>query len=200
MRSRAVLSLLLVLAVVGCSGPGDDSDDASVDAAQLQSLVLQPEDLPSVFRRFDVGPLLAADQPETGERSDPARFGRQQGWKARYTRSGTPQTRGPLVVESRTDLFEDGDGAERELEAYRDETTAVESLEDAALGDEAFMATFLQPGGAGGRGVRFYLMAWREANVTASVLANGFEGNLTLEQTLELARKQQRRILRAAEL
>jgi hypothetical protein len=43
------------------------------------------------------------------------------------------------------------------------------------------------------------MVVWREANVTAGVLVNGFEGKLTLEQTLNLARKQQLRIARTAE-
>jgi hypothetical protein len=197
-RARAAFSLVVVLAVSGCSGPGGDEEEARLVVADLEGVVLQPQDLPPAFRRFDEGPLDATDQPDAGTRANPARFGRLEGWKARYTRRGTPQTRGPLVVESRVDLFEDADGAEQELRAHGDETQS-ESLAGGALGDEAFTATFAQPGGAGGEGVRFFLVAWREANVTASVLVNGFEGKVTLEQTLALARKQQRRILRASQ-
>jgi hypothetical protein len=165
--------------------------------------VLQPADVPTVFERFDEGRLLRTDQPEAGERADPARFGRQGGWKARYKRSGTQETQGPLVIESRVDLFDDEGGAEQELAAHREELergvsrgTAAESLEDPALGDEAVAVTFLQPGAM--RDVHFYMVVWREANVTAGVLVNGYEGKLTLDQTLDLARKQQLRIARAA--
>jgi hypothetical protein len=192
-RPRAAFSLLFVLAVVGCSGPGGDGQEARLGVADLERVVLQPEDLPPAFRRFDEGRLTATDQPDTGERADPARFGRQEGWKARYTRRGTRQTRGPLVVESRVDLFEDADGAEQELAAYREET-ASESLEDDRLGDEGFTATLVQPGGSRGEGVRFFVVAWREANVTATVLVNGFEGKVTLGETIALARKQERRV------
>jgi hypothetical protein len=40
---------------------------------------------------------------------------------------------------------------------------------------------------------------WRDDNVTAFGNVDGFEGRLTLEEVLELARKQQGRISKAAE-
>jgi hypothetical protein len=48
-------------------------------------------------------------------------------------------------------------------------------------------------------GVRFYQVVWREDNVTASILANGFERRLSLEVVLELAQAQQRRLSAAAQ-
>jgi hypothetical protein len=167
-------------------------DSALVARSELNALVLQPDDLSGEFERFDEGAQRRADQP-AGARADPARFGRQGGWMARYRRPGSGQTRGPILVESRADLFEDSGGAREDLEAHRSEVEgALRLLETAPeLGDEAFAATILQ---GGDRGVRFYFVAWREANVTASVFVNGFEGKLTLEETLDLARKQQRRI------
>jgi hypothetical protein len=192
------IAVLVCLSLLVACGGGDRE---AVERHELEHVVLQPADVPTVFERFDEGRLLRTDQPGAGERADPARFGRQEGWKARYKRSGTQATRGPLVIESRVDLFEDEGGAEQELAARREELvsreTAAESLEDPALGDEAVTVTFLQPGAM--RDVRFYMVVWREANVTAGVLVNGYEGKLTLDQTLDLARKQQLRIARAAE-
>jgi hypothetical protein len=198
------LAVLVCLSLLAPCGGGDGGERDAVERNELEHVVLQPADVPAVFERFDAGRLLRTDQPGAGERADPARSGRQEGWKARYKRSGTQETRGPLVIESRVDLFDDEGGAEQELAAHREELergvsreTAAESLEDPALGDEAFAVTFLQPGAM--RDVRFYMVVWREANVTAGVLVNGFEGKLTLDQTLDLARKQQLRIARAAE-
>jgi hypothetical protein len=198
------LAVLVCLSLLAACAGGDGGEREAVERNELEHVVLQPGDVPTVFERFDKGRLLQTDHSEASERADPGRFGRQEGWKARYKRSGTQETRGPLVIESRVDLFEDEGGAEQELAAHREELergvsreTAAESLEDPALGDEAFAVTFLQPGAM--RDVRFYMVVWREANVTAGVLVNGFEGKLTLKQTLDLARKQQLRIARAAE-
>jgi hypothetical protein len=195
------LAVLVCLSLLVACGGGDRE---AVERHELEHVVLQPADVPTVFERFDEGRLLRTDQPDAGERADPARFGRQEGWKARYKRSGTQATRGPLVIESRVDLFDDEGGAEQELAAHREELergvsreTAAESLETRPLGDEAVALTFLQPGAM--RDVRFYMVVWRDANVTAGVLVNGYEGKLTLDQTLDLARKQQLRIARAAE-
>ena len=137
-----------------------------------------------------------------GPREDPTRFGREGGWKARYKRSGSTGTRGPLVVESRLDLFEGDGGAQDDLDAYEREFKA--SLEGglagrllrvSRLGDRALAITFRQ--GAGRFATRFFTIAWREANVTASVSVNGFDGKVTTRDALTLARKQQRRIARA---
>jgi hypothetical protein len=46
--------------------------------------------------------------------------------------------------------------------------------------------------------VGFAVVAWRRANITASIEVNGFAGNLGLEDALELARKQAARIDEAA--
>jgi hypothetical protein len=139
----AVLVCLFLLGA--CAGGRRDA----VERNELEHVVLQPADVPTVFERFDVGRLLRTDQPGGGERADPARFGRQDGWKARYKRSGTQETRGPLVLER---------GVSRE--------TAAESLEDPALGDEAVAVTFLQPGTM--RDVHFYMVVWREGIARAA--------------------------------
>jgi hypothetical protein len=190
-RGLGLLAILLVLA--GCSLGGDD-DDASIEQSQLRTLVLQPEDVGRGFFRFDEGAQGSADTPG-GNRSDRARFGRVQGWKARYRRPGSPQTKGPLVIESRADLFESADGAAEELEAIEENDFAA--LDDPELGDDA--RAFQSRQSATGEGVRNYLIAWREDNVTSLLLVSGFEGKITFENALELARKQARRTSRAAE-
>jgi hypothetical protein len=188
---RAILVFVLLLA--GCSFGGDDG--GRVERSELSGLVLQPEDLPSVFERFDEGRQAMVDNPG-GSRSDPQRFGRQDGWKSRYRRSGTRRTEGPLVVESRADLFDSSGGAEDELDAARqdleDDELDWQPIGEPGLGDESFAATLVQGGETSG--VRFYQVFWREANVTASMSLNGFEGRLAFSEALELARKQEARI------
>ena len=188
---RALLVLSVLLA--GCSFGGEENN--AVELGELSSLVLQAEDLPPVFEQFDEGRQALADNPGGG-RADPQRFGRQDGWKSRYRRQGTPRTEGPLVVESRADLFDSTGGAEDELEAAREDLEAGalewEPIDEPGLGDESFAATLVQGGGTSG--VRFYQVVWRQANVTASLSVNGFEGRLALAEALELARKQERRI------
>lgn len=190
MKVMALAAVALVLA--GCS-LGDDGGGASIERAELEAVVLQQEDLPRAFIRFDQGRQGIADRP-TGERSDPARFGRVDGWKSRWRRAGSQRTKGPLVVVSLADVFESEDGAKDELEAI--EQLGFEAREAPDVGDEARAWESLQGGGAGG--VRYYLIAWREDNATASVLASGFEGRLTFGEARDLAQKQAARMSRAA--
>jgi hypothetical protein len=189
--------VVLVLLLAGCSVGGGDG--ATVELAQLPRLVLQPEDLPPVFRRFDEGRQVIADNPG-GSRADPDRFGRRDGWKARYHRSGTQQTTGPIVVESRVDLFDSSGGAEDDLQAARSDLTEGElewqPIDEPGLGDESFAATLVQEGA--GSGVRHYHVYWRDDNVTAFLNVNGFEERLALEEVLELARRQEGRISSAS--
>lgn len=199
---RAWLVLVAVLvACAACSPLGDDSGGPSLPESTLPELVLQPQDLDGVFIRFDEGPLAIADAP-TGERADPARFGRTSGWKARYRRPGSAATAGPLVVESRADLFESTGGAEREFDAHSDEleaqalhTSILDLVEIEQLGDEAVALT--QVADAPGTLVS-HTVAWRFRNVSASVTANGFGGKLTLADVVRLARAQQRWVAAAA--
>jgi hypothetical protein len=192
---RAVLVLVLGLAGCGFGGGGG----ATIEQDQLPRIVLQPADLSAVFRRFDEGRQVLADDPG-GSRSDRDRFGRRDGWKARFNRPGTAQTPGPLVVESRVDLFESTGGAKDDLAAARQDLSDSElewqPIDEPGLGDESFAATIVQPGL--GEGVRHYQVFWRDDNVTAFLTANGFEGRVTLEEVLELARKQEARIAQAA--
>jgi hypothetical protein len=192
---RTVLALVLVAA--GCSF--GDGSSGSIQRAELPGVVLQPQDLPQVFVRFDEGRQVMADNPG-GSRSDPTRFGRQDGWKARYHRPGTARTAGPIVIESRVDLFESASGAEDDLGAARSDLTEGEiewqPIDEPGLGEESFAATLVE--GGEGRGVRYYQVYWRDDNVTAFLNVNGFEELLPLEDVLELARKQEERISTAS--
>lgn len=189
MKVPALVAVALLLA--GCS-LGDDGGGASIERGQLEALVLQPEDLPRAFVVFDEGRQAIADRP-TGGRSDPTRFGRIDGWKSRYRRAGSQQTKGPLVIVSFADVFESSDGAEDELDAIDEE--GFEAREAPDVGDDARAWESLQ---GGANGVRYYLIAWREENATASLLASGFEGRITFADVLALARKQAARLSRAA--
>jgi hypothetical protein len=181
-------ALLLVALFTGC---GLGEEDASIERSELGDLVLQPGDLPRVFVRFEDGRQISADSPG-GRRADPSRFDRIDGWKARYHRHGTAQTEGPVVVESRADLFASADGAEEDLQAARADLEDAESswkpIGEPGLGDESFAATSV------GGSVRYFVVFWREDNATATLNVNGFDGKLALAEVLELARKQERRL------
>jgi hypothetical protein len=196
---RRPVCALLTLVALACSGcMGEDDNEAEIARADLGRLVLQPEDLPRVFTQFDFGELGRTDI-RSGPREDPRRFGRETGWKARYSRSGSAETAGPLVVESKIDLFADEEGADRDLEAYRAELEATVkqvggegTVLSPELGDAAVGITLRQ--GSQARSIRLYALAWRQANATSFLSVNGFEAKLSLDDAVRLARKQERRI------
>lgn len=189
---RAGIAIGLVVLVAVCAG-----DSAGVPRSALDGVVLQLDDLPELFQQFDEGPQGAAETT-SGFRADPVRFGRIEGWKARYRRPGSDTTPGPLVIESRADLFEDAEGAAKDFDAYAREleqvreTTGGRLLEGLELGEEAVGLTFREDR------VRFFRIAWRHANATALLFVNGFDGRFELADVVELARKQQRRLENAA--
>jgi hypothetical protein len=201
------VGLLAVLVAGGCfgsegSGGSGGAGSASVPLSQIAKAVLQPADLQPVFSQFDGGKIVGSDlQP--GPRGSLERFERRGGWKARYRRSGSSATRGPLVVQSLVDAFPDADRAKDDLDAYGEEFEAAvaksqgsaERLELPGLGDQAVGLARLQ---VGSPSTRYYTIAWRYGNVTASVSVDGFEGKLTLAQVLALARKQETRLVALA--
>ncbi len=154
--------------------------------ADLRAAVLQPGDLPG-FSQFADGEQIRSDA-HPGPRNDPARFGRTAGWITRYKRDSAA-TRGPLVVESRADLFGSADGAAKDLAAYGKEYEAQigsKKIDAPALGDDARAFSF------GSASDRFVLVAWRVANVSASVLVEGL--SVDAADAARLARKQERRL------
>ncbi len=205
---RALVALLAGAVLLGaCSGgeertapPADEprtAEEPRISSTRLPSLVLQPGDVPPAFVRFDEGEIGFTDlQP--GPRGDERRFGREGGWKARYKRSGPAEASGPLVVVSFADVFDSSDGAKRDLAAYERDYTdrGWSSVEAEPLGDESVALTLVQ--GSGPTALRYHALAWRTGNVTASVQVSGFDRKVSLDDALELARAQQRRIERAA--
>jgi hypothetical protein len=188
---RPFLFFLVVL-VVGLAGCGS-SDGPKIAKAHLASLVLQPADVPG-FTQFSDNAQARSDV-NAGPRGHLDRFGRVGGWIARYRRGGDAKTPGPLVVESRADLFGSAGGAKEDLDAYAGEFAALyggaggRRLDAPKIGAGAVAYGLVQ------RAVRFYAIAWREGNATASVVAQGF--SLSLVDAAALARKQERRIASA---
>jgi len=195
MSSRPLVCLVLGAALLaGCSG-----SESTLDEAQLPRLVLQPDDLGEEYEQFDEGRLAIADRPP-GPRSDPGRFGRVDGWKARYRSVDASGPTAGEVLESRADLFAEGNGAHSDLAAQRDELASRSSgggelSARQGLGDEAFLLT--RPPLPGGR-ARFVTVAWRYANVTASVLLTTARADPTAA-AMRLARLQQGRMKAAEE-
>jgi len=183
------MAIASTLIVAGCDS------SATIPADRLSKLVLTEQDLPSGFASFYSGAQVRLDNQGTA-RSDASRFGREGGWITRLHRSDQSVTAGPLVVESRADLFKDVGGATSDLAAYRvvfarTSGTELTSVAVSGLGDEAIGITFTQPGG---HTLRYYRIAWRYRNATASVLVEGFDGELNLSDAESLAHKQEKRI------
>jgi hypothetical protein len=196
---RRTALILVSLALGGCSF-GDEDGGPTASAAQGERLVLSADDVGRPFAQFDEGEQRRTDMAPP--RDDPDRFGREGGWKSRFQRGGTTSTRGPLVIESRADLFETVGGANDDFDLYKEALDQLasgaggETLERGPrLGEESYAVTFRQ--GAPPTAVRHYAIAWREGNVTGYVFANGFDGRMTLAHVVALARKQEQRIARA---
>ena len=138
MRRLIVLGAVLLVAA-GCGGGSAQQDAISKSAAP--KLVLQQSALGAAFTQFDGGKQVLADRP-AGPRFDTTRFDRLGGWKSRFKRTGDATTRGPLVVESRLDLFAADDGAKKDYGAYLLQYHDAAGKALASLGDEAHSFTF----------------------------------------------------------
>jgi hypothetical protein len=193
---RGTVLILAGLLLTGCSGD-DGGDGPTVSASKGEDLVLSSDDVGRPFTQFDEGAQRRTDMAPP--RDDPDRFGREGGWKARFQRGGTVRTKGPLVIESRADLFESTSGANDDFDLYEEALDELasgaggETVEPAPkLGEEAHAVTFRQ--GLPPTAVRHYAVAWRQVNVTGYVLVNGFDTRLAFTDAVELARKQEKRI------
>lgn len=193
-----LLAIAVALLAAGCMGDdGESGNGGSVSAAEGESLVLQQEDVGSEFTQFDSGVQRRADF--SPPRDDPNRFEREGGWKSRFSRTGTRETEGALVIASLADLFGSTDDAGEDFELYKtafDQFIAAGGRKQSVsgLGDEAYAVTFEQ--GLAPNVIHHHAIAWRHGAVTASVTANGFR--LTWPQALALARAQEDRISSAA--
>jgi hypothetical protein len=184
--ARAVVATVLLFAAAACG-----ASTHAIDASNMKQLVLRQQDLGSPFASFYSGRQTQLDNQGTS-RADPTRDGREGGWVARFHRPGNAATAGPLVVESRIDVFKGESGAKHDIAAYRamfgQSSGTGRRVLSPNVGDQAVGVTFVQPGSLP---LRFYRIAWRYRNATASVTAEGFSRKLVLSNALELVRKQQ---------
>src|SRR2546430_8938644 len=111
MQGVALMAVAAVL-LAGCAS------QSAIPKDKLSTLVLSQKDMPSGFSEFYNGAQVRLDNQGT-VRSDASRDGREGGWIARLRRDDSGQTQGPLVIESRADLFKDSGGARTDLAAYR---------------------------------------------------------------------------------
>ena len=188
---RGLLAIALVLGVAACGG----GSSSTLSVGNLGKYVLQRGDLGQPFEAFSNGPQIRIDNQGT-PRADPSRFGREGGWIARYKRAGTSKTVGPLVAVSRVDLFKDRGGASSDLAEYRRMFAAQPGVSPHAIavpriGDAAIGMTFSQTGLLP---VRYFSVAWRYRNATASVTVEGWAGKIGASDAVALARKQQARL------
>jgi hypothetical protein len=189
-----LVAIAVALLAAGCMGDdGGSGNGGSVSAAEGESLVLQQEDVGSEFTQFDSGAQRRADF--SPPRDDPNRFEREGGWKSRFSRTGTRETEGALVIASLADLFGSTNDAGEDFELYKtslDQFIAAGGREVSVsgLGDEAYAVAFEQ--GVAPNVIHHYAIAWRDGAVTASVNANGYR--LTWPQALALAHAQEDRI------
>ncbi len=192
MRTPAVALALFCTLLLSACGSGEQK----VSEKKLAGLVLRQRDLPHVFSSFGGGRQLGSDATNAA-RADPTRDGRKGGWIARYHRAGSAKTPGPLVIESRADLFDGSGGSKKDLDAYRElllRLPGAKATSFPRIGEETFAVTFTR---SGALPARFYRIVWRDRNVTASLTLDGFEGKLRLPDAVSLARKQERLIASA---
>lgn len=215
--SLRIAALVCLLAAAGCgatpsdprTSPGTTAAPASTvavpgtsdaGAGNLASLVVTPEDLALVgdveYLQFDEGSQGRSDVLPP-PRDDPARFGRVAGWKARY-RPEDPSAEKGFIVGSRVDAFQTPEGATSELGLIGDDaqaraaTGAVRLLETDKVG-EASVALTYEHAAVGGN-VVYFEYHWRSGRYAASVELSGFEGQLSIDDAVLLARAVQARI------
>lgn len=145
-------------------------------AAQLESIALQPADLAGIggeFNQFDFGRTASLDSlPPPQAAAD--RFGRIDGWKARYRRS-SDLTTGVLVVDSRIDLFPDEQAATSDFTAYSERYATRSRTEGGTtsnpqVGDAATELVIVPADAAS---VRMAMIAWRRGPFTGQLVVSG---------------------------
>jgi hypothetical protein len=178
---------LLALQVAACDS------GSTIAPTKLSQLVLREQDIPG-FTSFASGPQVRLDNQGT-VRADASRYGREGGWITRLRPADSTLTAGPLVVESRADLFKTSEGAKSDIAAYRVLFSQLsgdhKAIPVSGLGPDAVGVTFTQPGS---RPLRFFRLAWRYQNATASITVEGFDGQVNQEDAMALAHKQEKGI------
>ncbi len=197
MRAAAAIGLVAcALVLVACGGRAAKplSDD------QLQSLVLQPSDLPSQLARFSFEREIRSEQ-DAVLGGDPTRFGRQGGWVARYRRRGNPRAQGPLTVVSTVEMFGRSASASRYLGAQeeREKTSAptagLKKVSVPSIGAESHaLASARAPRGS----VRYVVVTWRDGRFVGSVAASGYAELMSVLDVVALARSQEKRVEKTA--
>jgi hypothetical protein len=182
-----IVGLAFVILATACDS------GSTIATSKLSQLVLTEQDVPG-FTSFFKGSQVRLDNQGT-VRADGSRYGREGGWIIRLHPSDSTKTTGSLVIESRADLFKASDGAKSDMAAYRVLFSQIsgdhQAIAVAGLGQDAVGITFTQPGG---RTLRFFRIAWRSQNATASITLEGFDGQVSQDDALALARKQEKRI------
>jgi hypothetical protein len=177
------------LAVAGCDG-GATRIEITGSASRL---VLRPADIPEGMARFESGPDPAGrpvGSPAQGPRPRSA-------WVSRFRQVDPSEVAGPLVVESTAAVFPSEAAARADLGRHRRELSSIPGAEPVSLpriGHDAVGVAFDQP--ATPRDVRFFRIAWRYGNTTASLTVQGFD--VVPEDALDLARAQHRHLEEAA--
>lgn len=167
---------------------------STIGTSKLSQLVLTDSDMPT-FTSFYNGSQVRLDNEGTN-RSDAGRFGREGGWIIRFHPTASAATTGPLLVESRADLFKSASGAQSDFALYKSALLATNGGDQkeivvTGLTQDSIGVTFTQPGG---KTLRFYRIAWRDRNATASVTVEGFDGEITQDQAIAIAKKQEAHI------
>ena len=111
-REVTAFAFAVVLALSGCG-----SKSQTIGTKNMDRLVLKQQDLGSPFTSFSSGPQTRLDNQGT-PRADATRDGREGGWIARFHRPGSAATQGPLVVESRADVFKAESGAKKRASTH----------------------------------------------------------------------------------
>ncbi|MDP8956118.1 MAG: hypothetical protein M3N24_04060 [Actinomycetota bacterium] len=185
---KIAIALLLICAVASaCTG------STLISSERASSLVLQPGDVPPGLARFDFGPENPQGRPFAGNRE----AGLRAASVARYRQVDPSDTEGPVVVESRAEVFAGKDEASAQLErkisaaAPRGRPVSVPKI-----GDQTVARTFTQR--ATPVDARFFVIVWQHVNAVGLITVQGFDGNVQLRDAVSLALAQQRRMARAS--
>ena len=186
---RIAVLVLVMLALAAC---GESSGKKLSDAA-LAKLVLQPAELRGLDRFANEQEIMSQQSPVLGR--DPHRFGRQNGWVARYRRLRGND--GPLTLASGVEAFGKSSGASdffdevTELNERNAAGSHMKAADGDDLGDERrVLAT--PPGRPGS--VRFVLAVWRTGRFVGSISASGYSGRISPADVIALVKRQDERL------